>query len=403
MTALTPRDPADLADIIGSAVTREHPLELVGRGTKRAFGRPMGDLPLLDLSALSGLRFYEPDELVLRAGAATGIAEIESMLAQSRQQFAFEPPDFGPLFGGPAEMGTLGGMIACNLAGPRRISAGAARDHFLGFQAVNGRGEIFKSGSRVMKNVTGYDLPKLLAGSFGTLAALTEVTCKVMPRPEKTRTVLVYGLDDEKGRAALSAGLGSSHEVSGAAHLPAAVASLISIDLVKESGRAVTALRLEGPEPSVAARCLALRAELADYGPTEELHSMRSISLWKTLRDAQPFVAAPAMTVWRVSVAPTQGPAVAAAAKADLHWFDWGGGQVWLGFHSAASEHAAPLRAAVAKAGGHALMIRAALADRAAQPVFSEQNPVLATLSARVKAGFDPKRILNPGRMHEGL
>ncbi len=399
MTALKPRDPADLADIIGTAVSRERSLEVVGRGTKRAFGQPMGDLPLLDLSSFSGLGFYEPDELVLRAGAATGIAEIESMLTQSRQQFAFEPPDFGPLFGGPAEMGTLGGMIACNLAGPRRISAGAARDHFLGFKAVNGRGEIFKSGSRVMKNVTGYDLPKLLAGSFGTLAALTEVTCKVMPRPEKTRTVLVYGLDDESGRAALSAGLSSSHEVSGAAHLPAATAALIPIDMVKGAERAVTALRLEGPEPSVAARCLALRAELATFGPTEELHSMRSLALWKALRDAQPFVAAPSMTIWRVSVAPTQGPAVALAAQADLHWFDWGGGQVWLGFHSAATAHAAPLRAAVAKAGGHALMIRASLADRAAFPVFSEQKPALARLSARVKAGFDPKGILNPGRM----
>jgi len=403
MTILKPRDQADLADIVGTAVTRERPLELIGRGTKRAFGRPMGDLPTLDLSALSGLRFYEPDELVLRAGAAIGIAEIESMLAQSRQQFAFEPPDFGPLFGGPAEMGSLGGMIACNLAGPRRISAGAARDHFLGFQAVNGRGEIFKSGSRVMKNVTGYDLPKLIAGSFGTLAAMTEVTCKVMPRPETTRTVLVYGLDDEQGRAALSAGLGSSHEVSGAAHLPAAVATLISIDMVKDSGQAVTALRLEGPEPSVAARCMALRSELANFGPTEELHSVRSLMLWKALRDAQPFVAMPTMTVWRISVAPTQGPAIAAVAKADIHWFDWGGGQVWLGFHSRATDHAASLRAAVAKAGGHALMIRASLADRGAVPVFSDQNPNLAKLSARVKAGFDPKGILNPGRMHQGL
>lgn len=403
MAELKPRDQADLADIVGSAITRDQPLELVGRASKRAFGRAMGDLPVLDLSALSGLRFYEPDELVLRAGAATGIAEIESMLAQSRQQFAFEPPDFGPLFGQPADKGTLGGMIACNLAGPRRVSAGAARDHFLGFQAVNGRGEIFKSGSRVMKNVTGYDLPKLLAGSFGTLAAMTEVTCKVMPRPEKTRTVLVYGLDDARGRAALSAGLGSSHEVSGAAHLPPAVAARMPVDMVRDSGRAVTALRLEGPEPSVAARCLALRAELGDYGATEELHSMRSIQLWKALRDAQPFVAAAEMTVWRVSVAPTQGPEVASAAAADLHWFDWGGGQVWLGFRSTAQEHAARLRLAVAKAGGHALMIRASAEDRAAFPVFGEQSPGLAKLSARVKAGFDPKGILNPGRMHQGI
>ncbi len=403
MTDLKPRDAADLADIISTAITREQPLELAGRHSKRGFGRPMGDLPVLNLSSLSGLRFYEPDELVLRAGAATSIAEIESMLAQSRQQFAFEPPDFGPLYSQAADAGTLGGMIACNLAGPRRISAGAARDHFLGFQAVNGRGEIFKSGSRVMKNVTGYDLPKLLAGSFGTLAAMTEVTLKVMPRPEKTRTVLVYGLDDERARACLSAGLGSSHEVSGAAHLPLAVAALSAVDMLRDAGQAVTALRLEGPEPSVAARCEALRAELSGFGPTEELHSARSITLWKALRDASPFVAHPDMTVWRVSVAPTDGPSIVAATKPDLHWFDWGGGQIWLGFHATAQKTAAGLRAAVTQARGHAALLRASAADRGAVSVFNAQPPAMAALTARVKAGFDPKGILNPGRMYQGL
>lgn len=403
MERLKPRDAADLADLIASAIARDQPLELIGRGSKRGFGRPIGNLPILDLSALSGLRFYEPDELVMRAGSGMLVSEIEAMLTQSRQMLAFEPPDYGPLFGEAADAGTLGGLIACNLAGPRRISAGAARDHFLGFQAVNGRGEAFKSGSRVMKNVTGYDLPKLLAGSFGTLAALTEVTIKVAPRPEKTRTVLVQGLNDESARACLSAGLGSSHEVSGAAHLPLAAAARIPVDMIRGTGTSVTLLRLEGPEPSVAARCEALRKELAAFGPTEELHSSRSITLWRALRDATPFVAAPDLILWRVSVPPTEGPGIVEATQPDMHWYDWGGGLVWLGFQSKTEIHAAAVRAAVSRVQGHALLLRAPMADRETLAVFGTQTKALSGLAARVKAGFDPKGLLNPGRMYQGL
>src|SRR5215831_19292496 len=194
MNRFAPGDLGELCDAIGEALSAEEPLELVAAGSKRSLGRPLQLPRTLDLSRLAGIRDYQPSELVLTAGAATPLETIERVLAERGQMLAFEPPDWGVLFGLPASAvrrGTLGGALACNLSGPRRVKAGAARDHFLGFRAVSGRGEIFKSGGRVVKNVTGYDLSKLMAGSYGTLAALEEVTVKVMPRPECVATVVL--------------------------------------------------------------------------------------------------------------------------------------------------------------------------------------------------------------------
>ena len=199
--ALKARDAKDVEDAVRWALSEGKTLEVVGRGTKRALGRPSQSDLTLDLSGLSGVTLYEPEELVLSAKAGTPLAEIEALVESKGQQLAFEPMDYGPMLGGPADAGSLGGALAANLSGPRRIKAGAARDHFLGFSAVSGRAETFKSGGRVVKNVTGYDLCKLLAGSFGTLAAMTEVTIKVLPRPETEATVLVLGLDDARANA----------------------------------------------------------------------------------------------------------------------------------------------------------------------------------------------------------
>src|SRR6188508_226992 len=239
---LKPRDAQDVEAAVGWALAEAKTLEIVGRGSKRGIGRAAQWDLSLDLSELSGVTLYEPEELVLSAKAGTPLAEIEKLLAEHNQELAFEPIDYGPLLGGPAGHGTAGGTVAANLSGPRRIKAGAARDHFLGFTAVSGRGETFKSGGRVVKNVTGYDLCKLMAGSWGTLAAMTDVTVKVLPRAETEQTLLVLGLDDAKATQAMAAAMGSSCDVSGAAHFPAPVAA----SLQAESGKALTALRLEG-------------------------------------------------------------------------------------------------------------------------------------------------------------
>ena len=227
MTTLEPRDAEEVEAAVQWALAEGKTLEIVGQGSKRAIGRPAQTDLTLDLSALAGVTLYEPEELVLSAKAGTPLAEIEALVASRGQQLAFEPMDYGPILGGSAGRGTIGGVLAANLSGPRRVKAGAARDHFLGFSAVSGRGETFKSGGRVVKNVTGYDLCKLIAGSWGTLAAMTEVTIKTLPAPETEATVLVRGLDPAKAVEAMTAAMGSSCDVSGAAHLPAAVAARI--------------------------------------------------------------------------------------------------------------------------------------------------------------------------------
>ncbi len=352
---------------------------------------------------------------MLTAGAATPLAEIEAALAEARQMLAFEPPDWDRLLGAPAaEAGrrTLGGVLACNLSGPRRLRAGAARDHFLGFRGVSGRGEIFKAGGKVVKNVTGYDLPKLMAGSYGTLAALEEVTVKVLPRPESVSTVVLCGLDAGRAVRAMGRALASPHEVSGAAYLPAASAALAVAGAV--------ALRLEGPPASVAFRRERLLAELASECEAAVLEDAASAALWRAVRDAEPLAGLAGRAIWRVSVAPSRGAelAEAAARRVAADWYlDWGGGLVWLavaaagdggaGDGGAGDGGAAAIREAIRGADGrgtgHATLIKGSPALRRAVPVFEPQPPALAALAARVKQGFDPRRILNPGRMVDGV
>jgi len=404
-----PENEAQVAEAVAWAAAEEVPLEVLGRSSKRGLGRPVQAAHGLDLSALAGITLYEPEELVLSAGAATPLTEIEAALAGCNQQLAFEPGDLGPFYGRPAGSGTIGGVLACNLAGPRRIKAGAARDHFLGFRGVSGRGEAFKAGGRVVKNVTGYDLCKLLAGSYGTLAALTEVTVKVLPAAEKTRTVLLLDLPAERAVVAMTRALQSSHEVSGAAHLPADVAAGSGVSYVHQAGASVTAIRVEGPGPSVEHRALALRRELGDLGATEELHSANSATLWTELRDLVPFRSRGDEIVWRLSVPPAAGAQVVDRIVAGLHaryYLDWGGGLIWLALPVGGAPDdggAGEIRAAVAESGGHATLMRGPESLRNAVPVFQPQTAAVAALTRRVKEGFDPRGVLNPGRMYSGL
>lgn len=391
-----PETSQQVVEAIAWASGEETPVEILGTGTKRGFGRPMGDgnrtiAHAVDLSGLSGITLYEPEELVLSAGAGTLLAEIEAAVAEKGQMLAFEPPALARLYGGTG--GTLGGMIACNLAGPRRTKAGAARDHILGIEAVTGRGELIKSGGRVVKNVTGYDLSKLLTGSFGTFAALTQITIKVLPAPETVETVLVTGLDDAAAVRAMSKAMNSSHEVSAAACIPAAQAAAIH-----GGSEAVTAIRIEGFVPSVAARSTALQELLEDAGPVSTLDAEASRAFWAAVRDVEPFVSGE-QTLWRLSVTPSEAPAVVADIPGAAVFYDWGGGLIWC-----QSDDADAVRSAVAAhGGGHATLIRASEDMRRMTDVFEPQPAPLAALSRRVKESFDPRHILNPGRMYEGV
>lgn len=405
---LRPEDREQLVEAVSWANSDLKPLEVLGRGTKRGLGRPLQTAHRLDLSAFTGIALYEAEELVLSAGAATPIAEIKQVLEEQRQELAFEPPDLGPLLGRDAGEGTLGGVLAGNLSGPRRIKAGAARDHILGFQAVSGRGQAIKSGGRVVKNVTGYDLSKLMCGSWGTLGAMTDVTVKVLPRGEKTRTVLLYGQDAGAAVASMAAALNTAFEVSGAAWIPASLSPRSDVGYVRDGGASVTAFRLEGFGPSVEYRCEKLRASLAELGRTEELHSHNAIAFWAWIRDVRPFAGdGDARVVWRLSVAPTDAPKVLSAIceiQGAEAYLDWAGGLIWLAVDAPKTGGEGIVRDALASvSGGHATLIRGSGTLRTSVPVFQPQDPGVALLSKRIKQSFDPNGVLNPGRMYEGV
>jgi glycolate oxidase FAD binding subunit len=384
---IKPRDAKELRQAVEWALGEGVTLDVRGEGSKLALGKPMQCAQVLDLSGLSGIVDYAPEELVVTLRAGTPMREVEALLAQRNQMLAFEPPDLGPLLGREPGQGTLVGAVMGNLAGSRRLSAGAARDHLLGFSGVNGRGEAFKSGGRVMKNVTGYDLSKVLAGSWGTLAVLDEVSVKVLPAPDQTATLMLLGLDDAAAVRAMCAAMGSPHEVSGAAHLP---------------GR--TALRLEGVAPSVEARLLGLRELMKDIGARmEELGTLESRTFWREVRDVAPLNAASDAVIWKISCPPTEGPAILARVKAQRPeaqaFYDWSGGLIWLALPPSDDADHTLVRGALGTTGGHATLIRAPEAVREAVPVFQPQSAPLVALAARVKESFDPKGLFNPGRM----
>ena len=379
---LKPATETELSEMIAAAPA---PLEVIGSGTKRHLGHPAQAAATLDMSAFSGVIAYEPEELILDVGAATPLAEIERMLGQRGQQLAFEPPDWSALLGAHGS-GTVGGLVACNLSGPRRLKAGAVRDHILGIHGVTGAGNVFKAGARVVKNVTGYDMPKLLTGSYGTLAALTSVILKVLPAPETEETVVLTGLDDAQAVEAMSLAMQSACEVSAAAYVP---------------GEAVY-LRLEGIAPSVAYRRDQL-GKVLKRG-IEVMAAKSSIAKWRDIRDGAMFADNSRHPLWRISVAPSDAPGMIRVLKDKLdirYLFDWAGGLVWLEVPPSDDAAAALVRSSFAS--GHATLIRAPEATRAAVEVFQPQAPALAALSGRVKDAFDPRHILNPGRMYRGI
>jgi len=399
-----------IEEAVSWALASETSVEVIGGGSKRAFGRSSEAGHLLDLSAVSGIVKYEPKELVMSALPGTSLSEIATALEPNRQELAFEPADLGSLFGtatGAANTsGTIGGAFACNLSGPKRIRNGAARDHILGFQAISGRGEAFKSGGRMFKNVTGFDLSKLLSGSFGTLAIFSELTFKVLPAPETIHTVLVFGLRADDATRAMTVALHSSNEVSGVAHLPADVAAASGVAAVSSASGPVTAVRVEGFGPSVEYRCNSLVDLLGGFGETGLLETADSENLWREVRDVSYYAGKTENQVWRVSTPPNKGAAVARKILQERPgkvYFDWGGGLLWLSLEATDDAAHEAVRAALGDAGGHATLVRATEAVRAGVPVFQPQPGPLAALTGRVKDSLDPHGVLNPGRMFAGI
>jgi glycolate oxidase FAD binding subunit len=390
-----PKTAAEVVELVADAGAAGRTLEITGGGTKRGIGAGAQADTVLSLAGLSKVIDYAPEELVLTAQPGVTLAALEKLVAAQGQMLPFEPPHLAKLLGAQAETGggkaTLGGTLAANLSGPRRIRAGAARDHFLGLEAVTGRGELIKAGGKVVKNVTGYDLSKLMAGSWGTLAVLTEVTIKVLPAARAEATLLLFGLTDARANQAMVLAMNAPVDVSGAAHLPQATAARAPL----KGQMAVTALRLEGFAASVAARVEHLAAALKGFGRTELLDAPHSRACWGQVREVEAFhpkaLRGDPRPLWRISVPPAVGAKVGEAVAGQA-LYDWGGGLVWL------LSDADPLsvRAAVKTLGGHATLYRGDA------PAFEPLYGPLAALTARVKAAFDPKGVLNPGRMPNG-
>ncbi len=385
-----------VAAAVASAYAAREPVLVEGRGTKRGMLRPVQAARTLSTRNLAGITLHSPQELILSAQAGTPVAEVEAKLAEAGQYLIAEPPDFSGLLG--EGQATLGGVVAANLSGPRRVAWGAMRDHVMGVRFVNGTGEVLRSGGRVLKNVTGLDFCKLLSGSHGTLGVLTEITLKVLPAPERTGTLALAGLDAQQGVAALTAALRSPFGVSGAAWLPAEAAARVP-ELTGVRG-GVALVRIEDFAQSVVYRVGKLRAELGG----EVLDDAASRALWRRVRDAEVLSAAPEDGIWRISVRPSAGPVVASAldAAGARLFLDWGGGLAWIAGPATAAMHAA-VRAAAQAHGGTWSVMRAPESMRAAMEVVPPEAAALARITRRVKAALDPAGILNPGRLYAGL
>ena len=369
MEPLRPGNEAELAQLLAAPGPA---FELVAGGSKRGIGRPV-EAPVLDLSGLNGIVDYQPGELVLTARPGTPLRQIEALLAAQRQRLGFEPP--GPTLLDATRQQTLGGVLMANSSGSRRVTAGSARDHFIGFRAVNGRGETFVGGGRVVKNVTGFDLPKALAGSWGTLAALTEVTVRLVPAAESESTLLFAAASVDGALALCSQALGSMFEVSSAAFVP---------------GRGV-ALRLEGLASSVHSRSAGLLAAL-DVKADALFEGAASRDLWQRIGAAEAL--AGSAVIWRLAVPPRHAARIVDELEPEVFQFDWGGGLLWIGMPGLDAQ-----RVRGALRGGHATLIRATPAERRATAVFEPQAPAIVAIAARFKTAFDPQNRLNPGRM----
>ncbi len=397
-TLITPQSETETAQIVRDAAANKTPLKIIGGGTRQALGHPVEGTPI-STSKLSGITLYEPASLTIVVEAGTPLIEVESALAENNQHLPFEPADYRALLGSTGEP-TIGGVVACAVSGPRRIQAGACRDSLIGVRFVNGEGEVIKSGGRVMKNVTGYDLVKLLAGSYGTLGIITQVSFKLLPAPEQTATILATGLDDKTAVETMSAALGSPFDISGVAHLPN---GLVPND---SDGEPVTLFRLEGFEKSVNYRSQRLQELLSKYGSvTIENQPEYTQATWKGVRDVRAF-AEKSGAVWRLSLKPGDSPSVVEKIRQKRPveaLYDWGGGLVWLLTPAERNSGEEAIRAIVNEVGGHATLVRhsakGAGKESNVRDIFHPQSAAIAIISAELRRKFDPHSILNPGRM----
>lgn len=393
MAVFEPASEAEAAVVVADAAAQGQTLAIEGKGSKRGLGRPVEADGVLQLAGLNGIIAYEPDELVITVRAGTALREVEAALAERNQCLAFEPHTWS--LDASAEA-TIGGTVAAGVAGSRRVVMGGARDHLIGFRAVNGQGEVFKAGGRVVKNVTGYDLPKLAAGSFGTLFAMTEMTLRTYPRTVVPTSVVVRDLDVEQACALLRKAAGSAWEATGFCYVPRA--ALARLDAHSDAAASLTVIRFEGSAESMAARAQGFVRALA---PTATIVADEwSQILWSKLGRLKAF--SHAKIVWRLSLPPATAPRAMQSLRPNCFVVDWAGGLLWLepGVQAPTADH---VHAITQELGGHAMLFRASDEMRRLSPVFAPRDEATMALTRRLKQAFDPAGVFNPGRMYAGI
>ena len=401
-----PSDETELAGFVEAAKAGNYPLEVCGFRSKREAGRPVNPAAVVSTAKLSGITFYEPGELVISAKAGTPLHEVEAALARKNQELPFEPADLSRFYGTDPLAASLGSVAAMNISGPRRILRGAARDYLLGIRAINGEGLAIKSGGRVMKNVTGVDLVKGLCGSWGTLAVLTELTFKVLPKAQETRTIFFLGLSDEAGVGVMSEAMGTPYEVSGTIHLHGSLVSRLSDAEIAQANMPLTALQLEGDPQSAAYRMEKLRRELAPFGDTYDLDHQKSLNFWGDIRSLAFLSANFDRPLWRITVAPSKAAQIVRALSAffDLSAaYEWSGGLIWLETPSSSEASVTELRRVLAEFEADSMLMRAPRSVRSSIEVFHPLPLTKMKLVQAIKKAFDPAGVLNPGRMYAGV
>jgi len=397
-----PQTEDELAEVIRSAAEHLRPVEIVSGGTKRGLGRPIDAEIRLDVGRLSGVVCYEPDELIFTANAATPMAEIDAMLSEKDQMLGFAPADWAALYGKETGHATLGGVVGANACGARRLKAGAVRDHLIGCRFVNGTGETVKAGGRVVKNVTGFDVPKIMCGAFGTLGVLTELTFRVVPAPKRAPAIAIRNCTAEDGLSFLRQAARLPLEPTGLAYLPATVCSaskaMADAGLAHTNGVAV--IRVEGAEDPIIDKLARLKSHFSKQD-TMVLDDDAARALFREVEDGTPFLDHDT-DIWRLFVPSTNALAAIGMSEAHFWYADCAGEILWLGL-PASREIAERLRENAKNIGGYATLMRAEDNARARIPVFEPEPPARAALSRAVKTAFDPLHILNPGRMYEEL
>ena len=406
-----PKNEKEVLNFIKKFYKSGIPIELIGSGSKSKMGKPLQCSKTLNLSKLNGIIEYLPEELYIKVQACASIKQIQEELKKNNQQLAFEPIDFGYLLNGKSNYGTVAGCVACNISGPRRFKAGSVRDHVLGFRGINGKGEIIKSGGTVVKNVTGYDLSKLICGSYGTLVALTEITLKVLPAAESGKTLIIHNQNIESATHFLDKAISSSNDISGATFLPIEpkvpgcvmnIEQTFKLNDLKHKG-SLTAIRIEGSKNSIDQRIKNLINELKIMDLNKSiLETYQSEIFWNKVKNLESFSSSN-NSILRIVIPPSECvKLVYQLSNKYKYYLDWGGALMWMEAFELSEEMFESIRKKVVKLGGYVTMIKNSDYLPYVEDVFTISRDRF-NISQNIKKRFDPKRILNPGKMYTGI